>query len=87
LRKQYGDAVWSDEQSPMLHRLPMLAEDGRKTVWVSNSSGGVVDAREASDLIAKLSGKSYWRKLFVERERVDVAEARRICRAIVREGR
>jgi hypothetical protein len=74
----YGDAVWSDEQSQLLHRLPLQADAGHPTVWVS-TAGGVVDAREASDLIAKLSGKAYWRKLFVERARADVSEARRIC--------
>lgn len=87
LCEKFGDAVWADEQSQVLHRLPMLAGDGRKTVWVGTSSGAVVDAREASDLIAKLSGASYWRKLFVERDRVDVAEARRICQTIAREAR
>jgi hypothetical protein len=51
-------------------------------VWVGTTSGAVIDAREASDLIAKLSGKAYWRKLFVERRRVDVDEARRICREV-----
>jgi hypothetical protein len=80
LRKAYGDAVWADEQSQLLHRLPLQADPKAPTIWVSTSSGAVVDAREASDLIAKLSGKAYWRKLFVERARVDVAEARRICR-------
>jgi HD superfamily phosphohydrolase len=82
LRKAYGDAVWADEQSQLLHRLPLQADPKAPTIWVSTSSGAVVDAREASDLIAKLSGKAYWRKLFVERARVDVAEARRICRDI-----
>ncbi len=80
LRKAYGDAVWADEQSQLLHRLPLQADPKAPTIWVSTGSGAVVDAREASDLIAKLSGKAYWRKLFVERARVDVAEARRICR-------
>jgi len=84
LRKAYGDAVWADEQSQLLHRLPLQADPKAPTVWVSTSSGAVVDAREASDLIAKLSGKAYWRKLFVERARVDVAEARRICRDATR---
>jgi HD superfamily phosphohydrolase len=83
LVERYGDAVWSDEQSQLIHRLPMQVE-GNKTVWVGTASGGIVDAREASDLIAKLSGKAYWRKLFVERNRVDVDEARRICREITR---
>ncbi len=81
LRERYGrDAVWSDEQSQLIHRLPLQADAESKTVWVGTASGSVVDAREASDLIAKLSGKAHWRKLFVERSRVDVAEARRICR-------
>lgn len=84
LRNAYGDAVWSDEQSQLLHRLPLQADPKAPTVWVSTSSGGIVDAREASDLIAKLSGKAYWRKLFVDRERVDVAEARRLCREVTR---
>ncbi len=84
LRKAYGDAVWADEQSQLLHRLPLQADPKAPTIWVSTSSGAVVDAREASDLIAKLSGKAYWRKLFVERARVDVAEARRICRDVMR---
>jgi hypothetical protein len=44
---------------------------------------GLVDAREASDLIAKLSGKAYWRKLFVKRSAADLAEARRICNEIM----
>lgn len=83
LRERYGDAVWSDEQSQLIHRLPLQIE-GDKTVWVGTASGGIVDAREASDLIAKLSGKAYWRKLFVERSRVDPGEARRICREIAR---
>jgi HD superfamily phosphohydrolase len=84
LRKAYGDAVWADEQSQLLHRLPLQADPKAPTIWVSTSSGAVVDAREASDLIAKLSGKAYWRKLFVERARVDVTEARRICRDVMR---
>ena len=81
LRQRFGDAIWSDEQSQLIHRLPLQA-DGNKTVWVGTASGGIVDAREASDLIAKISGKAYWRKLFVERKRVDVDEARAICRRI-----
>ena len=74
------DAVWSDEQSQLIHRLPMQIEKGGRTVWVGTVSGGVVDAREASDLIAKIAGKAYWRKLFVERSKVDVTLARRLCR-------
>jgi len=47
-----------------------------------STHGGLVDAREASDLIARVTGKAYWRKLYVERARADVAEARALCRAI-----
>ena len=74
------DAVWSDEQTQLMHRLPMQPAHGGRTVWVGTASGGVVDAREASDLIAKLSGTAYWRKLFVDRRTVDPEAARRICR-------
>ncbi len=82
LRERFGDEnVWADEQSQVLHRLP-LGVGQEHTVWVKTSSG-IVDAREASDLIAKLTGKAYWRKLFVRREAVDVREARRICAEIV----
>lgn len=85
LRDRFGtDSVWSDEQSQLIHRLPLQIDGESRTVWVGTASGSVVDAREASDLIAKLSGKAYWRKLFVERSRVDVEEARRICREIAR---
>jgi len=82
LRERFGDAnVWADEQSQVLHRLPLgIAQE--HTVWVGTASG-IVDARQASDLIAKLSGKAYWRKLFVRRENVDVDAARRICAEIV----
>ena len=81
LRDRFGEsAVWSDEQSQLIHRLPMQIEKGGPTVWVGTASGGVVDAREASDLIAKIAGKAYWRKLFVERSKVDVTIARRLCR-------
>ncbi|HEV3152687.1 MAG TPA: hypothetical protein VGZ02_02670 [Candidatus Baltobacteraceae bacterium] len=82
LRERYGDAVWSDEQSQLIHRLPLQLDAESRTVWVGTASGSVVDAREASDLIKKLSGKAYWRKLFVERDRVDVAAARDVCRKL-----
>lgn len=85
LWERFGkDAVWSDEQSQLIHRLPLQIDGNSRTVWVGTASGSIVDAREASDLIAKLSGQAYWRKLFVERSRVDVEEARRICREISR---
>jgi HD superfamily phosphohydrolase len=84
LRERFGaENVWADEQSQVMHRLPLGAYDDARTVWVQ-TPGGVVDAREASDLIAKLTGKAYWRKLFVIRAKVDVAEARRICEAKIR---
>jgi HD superfamily phosphohydrolase len=82
LRERFGDGnVWADEQSQVMHRLPLGIGDDR-TVWVATPAGPV-DAREASDLIAKLSGRAYWRKLFVRRSTVDVDEARGICARIV----
>jgi HD superfamily phosphohydrolase len=82
LREAFGtDAVWADEQSQVMHRLPLGAEPGRHTVWVGTASG-LVDARDASDLIRKLSGNAYWRKLFIRRDRADVREARRLCAEI-----
>jgi uncharacterized protein len=82
LRERFGaDNVWADEQAQVLHRLPLGIGEAH-TVWVSTSAG-VVDARQASDLIAKLSGKAYWRKLFVRRDAVDVAQARLLCAQIV----
>ena len=85
LWERFGkEAVWSDEQSQLIHRLPLQIDGNSRTVWVGTASGAIVDAREASDLIAKLSGQAFWRKLFVERSRVKVEEARRICREISR---
>jgi hypothetical protein len=82
LAQRFGETnVWADEQSQVLHRLP-LGIGQAHTVWVGTGSG-IVDAREASDLIAKLTGKAYWRKLFVRRDGVDVQAARRICAEIV----
>jgi HD superfamily phosphohydrolase len=78
LRDRFGDQnVWADEQSQVLHRLPLGVGDER-TVWVATPAGPI-DARQASDLIAKLTGKAFWRKLFVRRNAVDVREARAIC--------
>ncbi len=82
LRARYGDAnVWADEQSQVMHRLPLVVDAKRPTVWVG-TPGGIVDARVVSDLIAKISGKAYWRKLYVRRGAVDVAEARTLCASI-----
>jgi hypothetical protein len=67
-----------------MHRLPMQIDGNSRTVWVGTASGAIVDAREASDLIAKISGKAHWCKIFVERNNVDVEEARRMCREISR---
>jgi hypothetical protein len=82
LRERYGESnVWADSQAQLLHRLPFgIGEE--TTVWVDGPSGPV-DAREVSDLIAKLSGQAYWRKLFVRRDAVDAREARRICGEIL----
>ncbi|GAC1401926.1 MAG: hypothetical protein NVSMB64_00910 [Candidatus Velthaea sp.] len=84
LRGRFGDAVWNDSQEQLLHRLP-LGGDGKPTVRV-RVTGRIVDAREASDIIGKLSGKAYWRKLFVRKADVDIDEARRICREIIASG-
>jgi HD superfamily phosphohydrolase len=85
LRERWGDAVWSDSQEELLHRLPLGAATGpdesRPTVWVATRRG-IVDARHASDLIAKLSGKAYWRKIYAEKKRVDLDQARQLCREI-----
>ena len=82
LRERFGTAsVWADEQSQVMHRLPLGAAGGL-TVWVS-VGGHLVDAREASDLIGKLSGKAYWRKLFVRR---DASASRDAQDAMVREA-
>ncbi len=85
LCERFGEAnVWADSQSQLLHRLP-LGIDQASTVLVDGPSGPV-DARQASDVIAKLSGKAYWRKLFVRRapDREDaVHEARDICARVI----
>jgi HD superfamily phosphohydrolase len=82
LAQRFGESnVWADEQSQVLHRLP-LGIGQTHTVWVGNGTA-LADAREVSDLIAKLTGKAYWRKLFVRRDGVDVREARHICAEIV----
>ncbi len=85
LRAEFGDAVWSDSQEQLLHRLP-LGGDGKPTVHV-RVMGRTVDARLASDLIAKLSGKAYWRKLFVRKDAADISRARAICRDIINADR
>ncbi|MBV8372226.1 MAG: HD domain-containing protein [Candidatus Eremiobacteraeota bacterium] len=82
LTQRFGErSVWADEQSQVLHRLPLGIGEAH-TVWVGNAAT-LTDAREVSDLIAKLTGKAYWRKLFVRRDAVDVVEARRFCAEIV----
>ena len=78
LRERYGAAVWADAQEQLIHRLPLGVGDETPTVLVGTRNG-LLDARAASDLIAKLSGKAYWRKLFVKRTEVDLSEARRLC--------
>jgi HD superfamily phosphohydrolase len=82
LRERWGDAVWSDSQEQLLHRLPLGTAGTAPTVRV-RLMGRVVDAREASDLVRKLSGKSYWRKLFVRTGIASVEEARAICAGII----
>jgi HD superfamily phosphohydrolase len=85
LRARFGDAVWSDSQEQLLHRLPLGGDDTKPTVRVQLGER-IVDARRASDLIDRLSGKAYWRKLFVRKDTVPVDEARRICAAIIATG-
>jgi uncharacterized protein len=81
LRERYGEQnVWADSQAQLMHRLPFGIGEAA-TVWV-DAPNGPIDARQVSDLIAKLSGTAYWRKLFVRRQAVNVTEARRICAAI-----
>jgi HD superfamily phosphohydrolase len=81
LRERFGDAVWADTQEQLMHRLPLGANSDAPTVLVS-TRGGLIDARQASDLIARITGKAYWRKLYVERSRANVVEARALCRAV-----
>ncbi|HEX3467307.1 MAG TPA: hypothetical protein VHT05_04445, partial [Candidatus Elarobacter sp.] len=85
LRARWGDAVWSDSQEQLMHRLPLGTAGGTPTVRVQ-LVGRVVDARSASDLIAKLSGKAYWRKLFVRTDVASVGEARAICAELIATG-
>ncbi len=85
LRGRWGGAVWSDSQEQLLHRLPLGTAGGVPTVRV-RLMGRVVDARDASDLIAKLSGKAYWRKLFVRAGTASVDEARALCADIIATG-
>jgi hypothetical protein len=85
LRARFGDAVWSDSQEQLLHRLPLGTAAGTPTVRV-RLMGRIVDARTASDLIAKLSGKAYWRKLFVRTDAASIDEARAICSEIIATG-
>ncbi|MBD5634896.1 MAG: HD domain-containing protein [Candidatus Eremiobacteraeota bacterium] len=82
LRERFGDAVWSDTQEQLMHRLPLVLDGHKPTVFV-RTRFETIDAREASDLIARVTGKAYWRKLFVEKSRADVEEARLLCRAAI----
>jgi len=83
LAERFGDAVWADSQEQLMHRLPLGLAGVGQTVLVG-TRGGIVDAREASDLIARVAGKAYWRKLYVERARANADEARAICGAVTR---
>ena len=84
LCERFGESnVWADSQAQLLHRLPFGIGEER-TVWVGGLGTDVVDAREASDLIAKLSRKAYWRKLFVRRSAAgSVRETRDVCAEVV----
>ncbi len=83
LLERYGDAVWADTQEQLMHRLPLGLDDTTSMVLVDTYSGPV-DAREASDLIARVTGKAFWRKLYVERSQVDVNEARAVALSLGR---
>lgn len=85
LRERWGDAVWADSQEQLLHRLPLGTAGSAPTVRV-RLMGRIVDAREASDVIGKLSGKAYWRKLFVRTDAAPVGEARAICAELIESG-
>jgi len=85
LRERWGEAVWADSQEQLLHRLPLGTAGAAPTVRVQ-LMGRIVDARDASDVIGKLSGKAYWRKLFVRTGVAPVAEARAICAEIIETG-
>jgi hypothetical protein len=85
LRERWGAEVWSDSQEQLIHRLPLGTGGTAPTVRVQ-LMGRVVDARTASDLIHRFSGKAYWRKLFVRSDRVPVDQARAICAALIAEG-
>jgi HD superfamily phosphohydrolase len=79
LRARYGDAVWADSQEQLMHRIPLVITGTSPTVLVQTRAG-TVDAREASDLIRRITGKVLWRKLFLERRAtIDLAEARRLA--------
>ena len=67
-----------------MHRLPLLGD--APTVLVQTHAG-LLDAARASDVIGKLSGRAYWRKLFLRRGGTDLDEARALCRRIVEERR
>ncbi len=81
LRERFGDAVWADTQAQLMHRLPLVSDGAAPTVLV-RTHAALIDAREASDLIARITGRAHWRKLYVERARADVDEARELCRSV-----
>jgi hypothetical protein len=81
LRERYGGAVWADTQEQLMHRLPLLSDGRASTVFV-RTHAGITDAREASDLIARITGRVFWRKLFVAKSAADVSEARDLCRSV-----
>lgn len=82
LRERFGDAVWADTLEQSMHRLPLVADGPTPTVLV-RTHAGIVDARSASDLIGRITGKAFWRKIFVERSHADVEAARALARELV----
>ena len=84
LRERFGsENIWADSQSQLRHRLPLGI--GQPFTVLVDGPAGAIDARQASDVIAKLSGKAYWRKLFVRRapgREAAIRDARRLCAEI-----
>lgn len=77
LRERFGEALWEDAQEQLMHRLPLGTAEAGPTVFV-RTAAGLVDAREASDLIKKLTGRAAWRKLYLRRGQASIEEARRL---------
>ena len=82
--RRFGDdAVWADEQSQVMHRLPLGADQGRHTVWVGTRVGARRCARGLrSDRQTQRQGLLA-QTLRARAISADVREARRICAEII----